>query len=86
MFPSSPKVCFPRIPGQRRESDDMRKILPLLILPLILLAGFYGCTKERIVSGPDAGSSCIACHSSEASLKAITGEGKLQPPASKDGG
>ena len=64
----------------------MRRILPLLLLPLILLAGFYGCTKERIVSGPDDGSSCFACHSSEASLKAITGEGKLPPPIGKDGG
>ena len=65
----------------------MRRFLPLLVLPLILLFAFYGCTKERIVSGPDAGSSCMGCHGSEASLKAITGEGKFVPPASgKDDG
>lgn len=66
----------------------MRKTLLLLILPLILLAAFYGCTKERIVSGPDDGSTCIGCHGSEEALRAVLDEGKGKPPepAGKDDG
>jgi hypothetical protein len=60
----------------------MRRLLPLLILPLVVLVGFFGCTKERLVTGGlNEDNSCMGCHSSEEALKAITGEGKDKTPA-----
>ncbi len=63
----------------------MPRLIPLIALPVIMMAFFFGCTKEReIVSGPngDTGQTCIGCHSDETRLQELTAEGRWTPPAS----
>ncbi len=63
----------------------MRRMIPFLLLPVIALAFFFGCTKEReITSGPDGdtGQTCIGCHSDEVRLQELTADGRWTPPAS----
>jgi len=62
----------------------MRRLLTLIALPSVAFAVFYGCTKEREISGPggstDNGNTCLGCHSDQDSLQVLLA-GKWDPPA-----
>lgn len=60
----------------------MRRLIPLLALPVVILALAFGCTKERELAGPDKDMTCIGCHSDEAALQDLLADGgKYTPPA-----
>ncbi|MCA1788617.1 MAG: hypothetical protein LC667_01835 [Thioalkalivibrio sp.] len=54
----------------------------LIVLPLLVLAAFWGCGNDTSndITGPGGGGtdkSCIGCHSSEEALKEILGTEKV---------
>jgi len=58
----------------------MRRIIPLIAIPAVMMALFFGCTKERELTGP-GDMTCLGCHSDEDALKNLTADGKWSPPA-----
>jgi len=64
----------------------MRRLIPFFALPVLILAFFFGCTKEREIAGPGDEMTCFGCHSDEAQLQALTADtARWTPPASSRG-
>ncbi len=61
----------------------MRKLFALFALSAMILALFFGCTKEREISGPGDDMTCLGCHSDEEMLQDLTADSsRWTPPAS----